>query len=455
MTNKNKRVLGKSQRLTLAKLTPPDWFGWAAVAAMFLLMVVRVRTGGGAWFFPLLSFGEWLLLPLGMASLSMGFLSLSRIREKTLLPLWISAIVPALLWLAAMGLAMANSGATPADGDRILSWMVHLVFPAMVFLPLLTMRIWRDRLMWALFVGLAVNAVTIFWQARSEGFAPPDTEMLRMGGFLANQHDFGLMVALALPLLAAWRGGEAPGRKSSLSIMMCTFLLPALALSACFTWMGVLATATGLLVAWAAWRSHAWILGIFLGLLLFGYGAENRAEHDRNQRALLAKSVDMGAPMYQRALNTFQVRPMLGSGPDAFCVGDGHEPADTTQSAPWYAMLLGGSGLVGFGMWLVMLAELAARTMGRFGRRCLWHGGVLGSVAALGVAGLWTDALPEGAGALVGLVIALSILEEPEWATMSRRDREGGQQKPPVAPPSSSSTGVIRRGGDTDMLTKE
>ncbi|MCD8349210.1 MAG: hypothetical protein LUC93_01180 [Planctomycetaceae bacterium] len=414
MNASEKRVPGRSQRLTLAKLTPPDWFGWIGVSAMFLLMAVRLETPTGVWFFPLLSLGEWLLLPLGVASLTMGFLSLSRIKEKTLLPLWIAAIVPAVLWLAAIGLAILNSGVSPASGDMFLSWLVHLIFPAMAFLPLLTMRVWRDRLMWALAAGLAVNAVAIFIMGRLSGLGQADTGLLRIGGFLANQHDFGLMAALVLPLIAAWRGGDHLGKNRAFVIMLTTFLLPALVLSACYTWMGLVAASAGLLVAWAAWRSHAWILGIFLGLLIFGYNGENRAAQDADKRSLITASASMGGPAYTRALNTFGVRPFFGSGPETFCIGDGHSPTDTYLCSPWYAALLGGSGLVGLGMWMVLLAELAARSMGRFGRRCLWHGGVLGSVAALALAGFWTDGLPEGAGAVVGILLALSILEEPE-----------------------------------------
>ncbi|MCD7897586.1 MAG: hypothetical protein LUG50_13080 [Planctomycetaceae bacterium] len=86
MAERYKTIPARSQWLTLAKLTPPDWYGWACVLAMFLLLAVRMPLANGVWFFPLLSLGEWLLLPLGVLSLSMGFLSLSRIREKPSCP---------------------------------------------------------------------------------------------------------------------------------------------------------------------------------------------------------------------------------------------------------------------------------------------------------------------------------------------------------------------------------
>lgn len=451
MGNKDKRVPARSQRLALAKLTPPDWFGWLGVAAMFLLPLVRLRHGGGVWYFPLLSLGEWLLLPLGVLSLTMGFLSLSRVRERTLLPLWLSAIVPAVLWLLAAGTSMLYNGVGPGGGDIFLSWAVHLIFPTLTFLPLLTMRVWRDRLMRALAAGLALNAVYIFLQARSAGLAPPDTELLRFGGFLANQHDYGLMLGVALPLIAAWRGGDHVSNKA-LANLFCTFLLPVLALSACFGWVGLAASAIGLSVAWAAWRSYAWILGIFVCLLVFGYGSEARASRERPQRKLFAESAMMGSGCYRRAFNTFQVRPFLGSGPESFCLGTGHEPADTLEPMPWYASLVGGAGLAGLGMWLVLLGELSARTMGRFGRRCLWHGGVLGGVMALAVAGLWTDALPEGPGALVGFLIALSILEEPDPAHAAARTRRAKDPEPPPPPPPPPPSG--KPSGDTDVIVR-
>ncbi len=410
MVDKNKRPQPRSQRLTLAKSTPSEWFGWTGVAAMFLLVAVRVPLAKGAFYFPLLSLGEWLLLPLGAASLSMGLLSLSRIKEKTLLPLWLSAIVPAVLWLAAAAASIAINNEGQAGGDLLLSWAVHLVFPSLAFLPLLTIRVWRDRLMWALTAGIVANAAMIFWQGRSL-IGLPELERLGLGGFLINQHDYALYIAAALPLIAAWRGGRTG---NAFATPFCTFLLPALALAACHSVGGLVAAVVGLVVAWAAWRSYAWVLGVFLVLLIMGYGATQTAEREFKERRLLIASAAMGGDSYQKALNTFQVRPYIGTGPESYVSHEDHETVDMRRASPWYATLLGGTGLLGLGMWLVMLGELAARTMGRFGRRCLWHGGVLGAILGVGVAAVWTDALPEGAGALIGVMIALSILEEPE-----------------------------------------
>ncbi len=410
----------RSQRQASAKFTPPDWYGWLGAAAMFLLVAVRVSHHAGPWFFPLLSLGEWLLLPLGVLSLSMGFLSLSRIRERTLLPLWLAAIFPALLWLAAMGASMLKNRSGSPGMDLFLAWAVHLVFPAMAFLPLLAIRVWRDRLMWALAGGLAVNVVLVFAQGRELGASFPDPRILGLGGLLANQHDYGLMAAVALPLLASWRGGEGAGRNKPFAVLLTTFLLPAMVLSVSYAWTGLAAAAAGLLVAWAAWRSQAWILGVFLALLVLGYGAESKREREEAGRALLGDSAMAGMEGYRKAFSTVTVRPFLGSGPESFIRGGGREPAEGAVPVPWYATLLGGSGLAGFGMWLALLAELAARAAGRFGRRCLLHGGVLGGVAGLGTAGLWTDCLPEGAGAMAGLLIALSILEETEGRKKER-----------------------------------
>lgn len=455
MPEKDKKVLSRSQRMILSKLTPPDWYGWLGVLAMLLLVTVRLPLADGAWFFPLLSLGEWLLLPMGVASLSMGFLALARIRERTVLPLWISTLVPAFLWLAAVGLTMLKNGIGANSGDIFLSWAVHLIFPAMAFLPLLTLRVWRDRLMWALTVGLTVNVVCVYLQARAGGISPPDPGVWAIGGFLANQHDYGLMIGLALPIIAAWRGGNGVGRNKALAVLFCTFLLPALALTVCHTVMGLIAAAVGLTVAWASWRSYAWILGVFLCLLVAGYGATQQQARDQSQRRLLADSAALGGSSYRKALNTFQVRPYLGSGPEAFLGANGDERGIHHSTAPWYATLLGGSGLVGLGMWLVLLGELAARTMGRFGRRCLWHGGVLGGVAALAVAGFWTDALPEGAGAMVGFLIALSILEEPDDAITTRRaarrKRRLRRREPEPIPAPVVPAG---RSGDTDIIPK-
>ncbi len=425
MVDKNKLPQARSQRLAIAKSTPSEWFGWAGVAAMFLLVAVRIPLAKGTFFFPLLSLGEWLLLPLGAASLSMGFLSLSRIKEKTLLPLWLSAIVPAVLWLSAAAASIAINDEGPAGGDLLLAWAVHLVFPSLAFLPLLTMRVWRDRLMWALVAGLIANAAMIYWQGRGV-IGLPEMERLALGGFLINQHDYTLFIAVALPVLAAWRGGR---KGNAFAVLLCTFLLPTLALAASHSWAGMAAAAAGLVVAWAAWRNYAWVLGIFMAVVIIGLGGVRTAEREFKQRRLLVASAQMGQDSYQKALNTFQVRPYFGTGPESYVSNADHETLDLRRPSPWYATLLGGTGLVGLGMWLVVLGDLAARTMGRVGRRCLWHGGVLGGVLGAGVAGVWTDALPEGAGAMLGFLVALSILEEPDETPMGVQKRLSRQAR--------------------------
>lgn len=415
-----------SPRLAAARFTPPDWFGWLGTAAMFLLPAARPRLGAAGGIVPLLSLGEWLLLPLGVASLAMGFLSLERMRGKTVRPLWIAAVAPAIPWLIAVCASMFRGGAGAGGGDLLLSWTARLIAPATVFLPLLILRVWRDRLMWALAGGTLVNALAVFWQARASGAAPSDAAMLLHGGLLSSQHDYGFMLALALPLIAAWRGGDHPSNKA-FTTLLCSFLLPVLALSACFGLAGLAASAIGLAVAWAAWREYAWLQGIFVCLLLFGYGSEARDGQHRPQRRLLAESAMMDAERYHRAFDAFQTSPFLGAGPESFIAAAGDEQAAAAaRPAPWYASLLGGTGLFGAGMWLMLLGELAARAVGRSGRRCLWHGGALGCVFALAVSGFWTDALPKGAGALVGFLLAASILEEPEPEPKPKRKREQG-----------------------------
>lgn len=419
---------GKTKRLTAAKLAPPDWFGWTAVAAMFLLVVARLPLGGSAWTFPLLSFGEWLLLPLGAAALTMGLLALWKVRERTWMPLWLSAVAPGILWLLAIGLCMLKNDVTQIGGDMFLAWAVRLVFPTMAFLPLLAQPLWRDRLMWALAAGVAANAVAIFWQGRTSGLALPDPGLLELGGFLGGQYDYGLLLAVALPLLASWRGGET-SRRRALATMLCTFLLPALALGASFSWVALAATAIGLAVSLVTWRGGAWIMGIFLCLLLFGYGAESRREREVQHRRLLAASFDTGRERYAQAFKVFETKPFFGVGPEAFLAADAKKAPAPETPTPWYAALLGGSGLAGLGIWLVILAQLAARSMGQFGWRCLLHGGVLGGAFGLAAAGLWTDAMPQGAGALVGLLLAVSIVEEEVVAPLHARTRRQRRNK--------------------------
>ncbi len=421
MADRKKRVAGRS-RLAVPKTLTPDWFGWAGIAAMFLLSVTRLGPpGGDAWQFPLLSLGEWLLVPLGTASLIMGLLSLGPHREKTLLPLWLSAIVPGVLWLAAAALSIGLNNATSAEGDIFLAWAVQLIFPAMAFLPLLAQRTWRNRLMWALACGLCANIALVIWQSYAAGSG---ADRMALGGFLSSQHDYGLGIGMVLPLLVAWRGGEIRSNRS-MAILFCTFLLPALALGACFSLSGLVAAAIGLSIGWASWRSPAWIMGIFVCLILFGYGSTSKARKEADSRHRLVATASQGLDKYDKAFAIFETSPYFGSGPGSFLSGNGNG-ARAVHSAPdsptpWYAVLLGGTGLVGLGLWLALLAELAARALGRFGRNSLWAGGVVGAAAALAASGLWTDGMPEGVGSLVGLLLAVSMLEQPDTAPSPRR----------------------------------
>lgn len=412
----------RTKRLTAAKLTPPDGFGWLGVAAMFLLVVSRVPTGGGAfWTFPLLSLGEWLLLPLGAAALTMGLLTLWKVRERTWLPLWMSGVVPGCLWLLAAGLTLLKNDFGQEGGDMFLSWAVRLIFPTMAFLPLLAQPKWRNRLMWALAGGIVLNVAMILTQARASGLSLPDTGLLRVGGLLEGQFEYGLFLAVSLPLLAAWRGGEN-SRHRALSTLLCTFLLPALALGACFSLGALVAVGAGLAISWAAWRGPAWIMGVFICLLLFGYGSDTRRTREINSRKLLAASAALNRQQYDRALAVFESKPFFGDSPEHFLANDPNRSNDKA-AAPWYATLIGGTGLAGLGLWLVLLAELVVRAMGQHGQRCILPGGVLGGTAGLAIMSLWSNAMPLGAGAMIGLLLAFSIVEEEEIPMLAARRR--------------------------------
>ncbi len=434
MSANKKTPSGRPPSAETGRHAMPDWYGWLGVLAMLLLIVVEVPAGNGVWRFPMLSLGEWLLLPLGMASLSMGLLVLPRVREKNFLPLWLTAIAPAVTWLIAEGLAIVNAGFTSASGDLILSWVVRLIFPVMAFVPLLANARWRDRLMWALTIALSVNVLAVMWRTWTTGLASGNPLRLNVGGLLANQHDFGLMLAVALPLVAAWRGGGGKTARG-LAMIYCMFLLPCLSLAACNAWGGVFAAGAGLLVCWTAWRGHAWILGIFLSLLVFGAGSEASRSREHDRRALMAATAEMGSASDRAALEAFVQRPFLGNGPEGFTNGGPRAADSPDEPKPWYAFLLGGSGLAGLGMWFVILAELAARALGRDGRRDqLRSGGVLGGTIGLAAAGVWTSVLVPGGGAMVGLLLAISMVEDPIAAAGSRRlsrerDAAAGQKR--------------------------
>jgi Lipid A core - O-antigen ligase and related enzymes len=416
---------------------PPAWFAWLAVAAMFLLPFPALSGMlGGEWLASHLSPGEWLLLPLGVLSITMGILTLSKIPERTLLPLWIAAFLPGALWLLGICLSIVKNGIGATGGDLLLAWLVRLVFPTLAFLPLLSIGKWRDRLFWALAAGVVVNVAAIFVQLSQSPGGRFDAYDFAQAGFFESQHDYGLYLALALPLIAGWRGGGIrKGR--ALAMTFCMFLLPALALSVLVSGGLLLAALAGLTAAWAVWRGHAWILGIFLCLVIMGYGSDDNKSRDRNQRLLLAATLSpvntegglsLRLASFDAALAVFVDRPFLGIGPDTFFTAFGKDPKRTGadfDAPPWYAQVLGSAGMIGLGLWFVLVAELFGRAAGRRGKPCIETAGVIGGAVGLIAAGIWTNVLASGPGALVGFMLALSILEsgagEPVQESPRRR----------------------------------
>lgn len=427
--NERKR---KRQSVTTRMTSLPEWYGWLATAAMFLLPFPALSGRfGGEWLASQLSPGEWLLLPLGVLSLTLGILTLNRIPERTILPLWIAALAPGAFWVAAEALAMYKNGIGQTGGDLLIAWTVRLVFPALAFLPLLADDVWRDRLYWGLTGGLFVNLAYVIGNM----LRAPGAASYFQSGFLYNAHDYGLFLVLALPLLAGWRGGGVK-KNQALIMTSCMFLLPAIALSTMFSGGMMLAVAAGLAIVWSVWRGHAWVLGIFLCLLVIGYGAQAKQQRDRSQRVAIAASMspinDEGGlsnrlAAFDYALSTFVERPFLGLGTDAFFdpagrVG-GRQGTSDLDAPPWYATVLGASGLTGLLMWFALVAELIGRAVGRKGRSCANAGGIAGAAIGLAVAGIWTNVLAPGAGALVGFMLAVSILDEPDPEASSRPRR--------------------------------
>jgi O-antigen ligase len=415
---------------------PPSWHAWAATAAAFLLPFHRLDAFGASLADLHLTPGEWLLLPLAILSASMGLLR-GMTKPGRGLPDWLFAILPALFWILAMLPGMARNGFGAHGSDLALAWIVRLVLPAPVFLPLLADRERRDRLFMALSAGVLAN---VLMATRQLITARPDGGAAAAGvyGFLDSPNAYGLLLALFLPLLADWRGGER-GTGVAVFTLLCTFLVPAMALMSVLSGGLLFAAFAGLLVVWTMWRSYAWIVGVFVCLLVFGYGAESRRRRDRERRETLTAAVlptlAYGGPAfyaseYERALDAFVARPFFGEGVGTRHTADTDRPVNLSgdgNAPPWYAALLRGSGLAGIGLWLALLAELLARAAGR-GGTCAFAPGILGGVAALAAAGLWANALPPGAGAFVGLLLAFSVVREA-----------GGASPPParrrVAPP--------------------
>ncbi|MDR1613582.1 MAG: hypothetical protein LBT97_12495 [Planctomycetota bacterium] len=414
--------MATASRKSLSAVSPfPAWYGIATLTAAAMLPIARLDLFGFSSADIFLTPGEWLLPPLGVFALVMGFFP-HRPGPESVVPQWLAAIVPAALWLAAMLLGVFKNGAGANDHDLLAAWTARLVFPALAFLPLLAERTWRDRLFLALAAGVVANVFMATWQLYAARSGDGGSALRGVSGFLGSSEAYGLLLALFLPLLADWRGGER-GSGNAIFMLLCMFLIPALSLASILSGGLLFSAFLGLLVAWAMWRGYAWIMGAFVCLLVFGYGGDARSNRDRERRRAITQSAGSTAfdgershlsAEYDRALAAFADKPFFGDG-----LGPYHRretprsglTAVARASSPWYASLLGGSGIVGLGMWLALLAELVARAAGR-GGGLLFGPGALGATVALLSAGVWTNVLAPGPGALVGVLLAFSALRD-------------------------------------------
>ncbi|MDR3211357.1 MAG: hypothetical protein LBU79_05515 [Planctomycetota bacterium] len=367
----------------------PVWYGWGSLGVFFLLF----QPDPLEYFslsFPL-SFASGLLCILALLSLLPfilpGHFLLSRL-EKGLV-----ATLPVLILLAVILLVSLAKGGDGLGFPPV--WLVNILLPSLVLIPILYNTYWRRRLYYTLAATAGLDLLLAVFASIYPAVG---------AGFTSGRP--GIAVVLLLPLLAGWHG-----RGDNLLKLATLFLLPCLAFASLAAGPLAIVLALGLAVAWLSWRREAWLLGVFICLVVFGRGTEPTPERAGEERVVLASNLD---PMegdatpgptlasYRLALDVLASHPLLGERQDSASVA--------TLTPPWYAWLALKGGLPALLMWLVVLAELLARAGLRRGERLGNPGGLAGSLLALALLGLCYPLTPAGGGLLLGLLLPFSLV---------------------------------------------
>lgn len=391
-------MTGDNQPENVSVWSPPGWWHWVVLSSIALAPVVDLRTLGIPWpdGWPLFSLG---LIPLLAAG---AFLLAAKEGRAVFSRAWPSAW-PGFVWPLAALFGMGALGSAGAGSAWILaSWIVQAPLAAIIFRVLVADERWRDRMAWTLAVAVVAASVAV---ARLFMVTPAAGDPSVVGGVLGRMGAFGAFLALSLPLLAAWRGGSE-GKSQGWRMMSAMFLLPALALSVCRSGAGLAAAMGGLSVSWMGWRRHSWILGVFLCLLVFGQGNSPErfiARMDGLGGDFLSSSPDGEA---RAALDAWKKSPAFGSGLSV-------QLPSGMRGGGWLFNLAGDTGWLGVLAMAAMMAELAARSAGRDGKRCLWASGVMGAVVAVCLGCWWIDFSSPGVAMMIGLVLAVSSIDGP------------------------------------------
>ncbi len=431
----------------------PPWWGWLGVATVFSMpLAVSLPL-------PFLVKRELRLTAFDPLVWSCALLLLAWWRlgpeRRPLQPLvlkWLRCVWPGAL-LILVGIVsvtqidILDGKALKLVAKTAFQWGEYLLVAPLVFLTLMENSSWRRRALWGLCGGVIVSIVPIVWLSPLDQVFAGQVHPHAVGGLLGNRHTYGLFMAVALCLLVSWAWQEkrAAGGAASAWWLVPGFLLPFLALYPYSAAATLGAALLGLAIVYQReCRCGFIMLPLFLAWLFWMGDAQEQA----GRRAVLVSSVQTfhtvkppGAILPENLLamrvyrcsanlNMIAKKPWLGVGWGQYqsqrkkYYGTLNLPegntrrqelfdveADEPFTYSWFFLTASELGLLGLAALSIYLAELLARALGRAGARpCLAASGVIGAVAALLVAGLWTSPMVRGAGPLLGLLLAVSAV---------------------------------------------
>jgi len=384
-----------------------------------------------------------------------AILAVSPERRQTLRQLgrrWLACIWPALLLFAVaiaslLHMPQLEGKTLGLAGKTLIQWTEYLLLLPLVLLPLLADPLWRRRVFWGLCLTTIAAIASVAWRSPLHRVFAGEIHPYLVGGLLGNRNTYGIFMAMALCLLAAWAHGEMTatpaGVRRSPWHLAPAILLPILAV---YPWLAagpLVGFLAGLAITCGAGRrAGVLIVFVLVAVILCIDGGGDREKRlreltrslqtfrpQREPGAIMeTPQPTMRAYRWSANLNLIAQNPLLGVGCGQYqrhinlYYGDLSYPSGRTDiieyydlkanepfTFSWYFVTAGETGLLGFAALLAFLGAIAARALGSASQPpCLAAAGVLGAVVALLIAALWTSPMTRGAGPLLGWLLATS-----------------------------------------------